>query len=145
MCIRDRAGLMGIPFQAFYSASKFALEGFTEALRMEVLQFGIRVVLIEPGDFKTHFTLNRTATEQSRQSLTYRESCMKSLAVMEHDEQNGKYPLPVAHLIERIMHDLSPRLRYTIGPWSERLSPKLRAGLPYKIYERLFMKYFKLT
>jgi len=57
------AGRIGIPFQAFYSASKFAIEGFTEALRMEVAPFGIQVVLIEPGDFRTGFTAARRMAE----------------------------------------------------------------------------------
>ena len=50
---------MGLPFQAFYSASKFAIEGFSEALRMEVKQFNIKVVLINPGDFHTSNSANR--------------------------------------------------------------------------------------
>jgi len=52
-------GLMGLPFQAFYSASKFAIEGFSEALRMEVNQFNIKIILINPGDFHTSNTANR--------------------------------------------------------------------------------------
>src|ERR1700724_82946 len=52
-------GLIAIPYQAMYSASKFALEGFSESLRMEVRPFGIRVVIIEPGDHKTALTGNR--------------------------------------------------------------------------------------
>jgi len=55
------AGRIGVPFQGFYSASKFALEGFAESLRMEVKPFGIDVSLIEPGDFKTDFTAARCA------------------------------------------------------------------------------------
>ncbi len=57
--ISSIAGQIAIPFQAFYSASKFAVEGFTEALRMEVAPFGVKVVLIEPGDFRTGFTAAR--------------------------------------------------------------------------------------
>ena len=53
-------GLIAIPYQAMYSASKFALEGMSEALRMEVRPFGVRVVIIEPGDHKTGITQNRT-------------------------------------------------------------------------------------
>ncbi|HNW54994.1 MAG TPA: SDR family NAD(P)-dependent oxidoreductase, partial [Bacteroidales bacterium] len=49
-------GLMGLPFQGFYSASKFAIEGLSEALRMELRQFNIKVVLINPGDFHTNNT-----------------------------------------------------------------------------------------
>ena len=53
-------GLIAIPYQAMYSASKFALEGLSESLRMEVRPFGIKVVIIEPGDHKTAITENRT-------------------------------------------------------------------------------------
>ncbi|MDP4290584.1 MAG: SDR family NAD(P)-dependent oxidoreductase, partial [Bacteroidota bacterium] len=57
--ISSIGGLMGLPFQGFYSASKFAIEGLSEALRMELKQFNIKVVVIEPGDFSTNFTSNR--------------------------------------------------------------------------------------
>jgi short-subunit dehydrogenase len=48
--------LIAIPYQGLYSASKFALEGLTESLRLEVRQFGVHVVLIEPGDHRTGLT-----------------------------------------------------------------------------------------
>jgi len=57
--ISSIGGLIAIPFQALYSASKFALESMTASLRMEVRPFGIRVVLIEPGDTKTPITEHR--------------------------------------------------------------------------------------
>src|SRR5665647_1383547 len=57
--ISSIGGLMGLPFQAFYSASKFAIEGFSEALRMEVKPFNIKVVVINPGDFHTNNSANR--------------------------------------------------------------------------------------
>jgi len=46
-------GLIAIPFQPLYSASKFVLEGMTESLRLEARPFGVRVVIIEPGDTRT--------------------------------------------------------------------------------------------
>ena len=58
--ISSIGGLIAIPYQAMYSASKFALEGLSEALRLEVGQMGIRVVLIEPGDHKTLLTESPT-------------------------------------------------------------------------------------
>lgn len=57
--VSSLGGLVGLPFQGLYSASKFAVEGMTEALRMEVRPFGVRVVLVEPGDFRTGFTEQR--------------------------------------------------------------------------------------
>ena len=52
-------GLMGLPFQAYYSAAKFAVEGFSEALRMEVNRFNIKIIVINPGDFHTSNSANR--------------------------------------------------------------------------------------
>ena len=50
------AGLIGVPYQGFYSASKFALEGLVEALRLEIQPFNITVINVDPGDYKTSFT-----------------------------------------------------------------------------------------
>src|SRR6185437_11345983 len=143
--ISSLAGLMAVPFQAFYSASKFAMEGLTEALRMEVKPFGIRVVLIEPGDFKTEFPTNRRNTAEAEKSSIYREQVDRCVGVMQEEEKNGHDPLEVARLAERIIHDPSPRLRYTTGPLGERIGPKLKSILPYRLYEYLFMKHYKLA
>jgi NAD(P)-dependent dehydrogenase (short-subunit alcohol dehydrogenase family) len=143
--VSSLAGLLAVPFQAFYSASKFAMEGLTEALRMEVKPFGIRVALIEPGDFKTEFPSNRRNTVEAEKSSVYRELVDRCVGVMQEEEKNGKNPLAVARLAERIIHDPSPRLRYTIGPFGERLGPKLKSILPYRVYEYLFMKHYKLA
>ncbi len=143
--ISSLAGLLAVPFQAFYSASKFAMEGMTEALRMEVRPFGIRVALIEPGDFKSDFPANRKSSADSVKSEVYRELLERCVGVMREEEKNGKVPYPVARLVERIIHDPSPRLRYTVGPFGERLGPKLKSILPYRLYELLFMKHYKLA
>jgi NADP-dependent 3-hydroxy acid dehydrogenase YdfG len=84
-------GLMGLPFQAFYSAGKFAIEGFSEALRMEVKQFNIKVVLINPGDFHTNNSANRrNFLAPTVINDPYHEQFEKTLAVIEKDEANGK-------------------------------------------------------
>jgi NAD(P)-dependent dehydrogenase (short-subunit alcohol dehydrogenase family) len=105
------AGLMGIPFQAAYSASKFALEGLAEALRMEVKPWGVHVVLIQPGDFHTGFTRNRIKTTASSQNPAYAASFSRALAVMEKDERQRPPPEKIAHLVERIITHPAPRLR----------------------------------
>lgn len=143
--VSSLAGLLAVPFQAFYSASKFAMEGMTEALRMEVRPFGIRVAMIEPGDFKSEFPANRVSTADSLKSEVYRELLERCVGVMREEEKNGKVPYPVARLVERIINDPSPRLRYTVGPFGERLGPKLKSILPYRVYEYLFMKHYKLA
>lgn len=142
--ISSIAGLISVPFQGFYSASKFALEGLTEALRLEVSPFGIRVVLVEPGDFQTGFSANRRKVAHSENSTAYRDRLAKALSVSEKDESKGHQPIAIAQLIERIIRNPSPKLRYSIGPLFERLSPTLKNILPYKLTEWLTMKYFDL-
>jgi hypothetical protein len=64
---------------------------------------------------------------------------------MREEEKNGKEPDAVARLVERIIGDSSPRLRYTVGPMGERIGPMLKSILPHRLYEYLFMKHYKLA
>ena len=138
------AGRIGIPFQALYSASKFALEGMTEALRMEVKPYGIRVVLIEPGDFKTGFTANRRKVAASGPGSVYQERFLNSLRVMEADEMGGAEPEQVARQLERIILSRSPRLRYAVGPLFERVAIHLKKVVPARFFEWALMTYYKI-
>lgn len=137
------AGQVGIPFQALYSASKFAVEGFTEALRMEAAPFGIRVVLVEPGDFRTGFTANRRLA-RSGVTEAYRDRQARAIAVMEHDETQGATPEAVARLVLRIVGRRSPRLRYPVGPLSERLALVLKRLTPSRLFERGLAAYYRV-
>jgi NAD(P)-dependent dehydrogenase (short-subunit alcohol dehydrogenase family) len=141
--ISSIGGLLALPFQGFYSASKFALEGLTEALRMEVGPRGVRVVLIEPGDFQTRLTANRHIAQAAGENTEYRASLRAALAAIEADEVNGHPPAAVARLLARIIDERSPRLRYLVGPWPERAGVTLKKFLPHKLYERLLLKRYQ--
>jgi NAD(P)-dependent dehydrogenase (short-subunit alcohol dehydrogenase family) len=132
-------GLIALPYQGMYSASKFALEGLSEALRMEVRPFGIRVVLIEPGDHKTGLTQSRHVTKN-----TYGRTFEVALARTEQDEQNGPGPEQVARLVYRIVNHDNPRLRYTVGPGAQRVSVWLKRLLPNSLMEYGVRRYFGL-
>ena len=136
---------MGIPFQAAYSASKFALEGMAEALRMEVKPWGVHVVLIQPGDFRTGFTRNRIKTTASGQNPDYAASFTRALAVMEKDERQGPSPEKLARLLERIITHPAPRLRYTAGTMLQRIGALLKRVLPGRLFEWLMMATYKLN
>ena len=135
-------GLIAIPYQAMYSASKFALEGLSESLRMEVRPFGVKVVIIEPGDHKTAFTENRT--EMSGGTDAYSQSFQAALARAAHEEQSGPGPEQVARLLHRIVNARNPRLRYTIGPATQRAAVWLKRLLPYSVTEYSMRTYFGL-
>jgi NAD(P)-dependent dehydrogenase (short-subunit alcohol dehydrogenase family) len=135
-------GLVAIPYQAMYSASKFALEGFSESLRMEVRPFGIRVVIIEPGDHKTALTENRRVEVLS--ASPYGDSFQAALSKTAHDEQSGPGPEQIARLLHRIVNQRNPRLRYTIGPAAQRAAVLLKRLTPYSLVEYVMRTYYGL-
>ena len=141
--ISSIGGLLALPFQGFYCASKFALEGLTEALRMEVGSRGVRVVLIEPGDFQTCLTANRRIARAAGENTAYQASLRAALAAVERDEVNGHSPAAVARLLARVIDERSPRLRYLVGPWPERAGVTLRKFLPHRLYERLLLRRYQ--
>ena len=130
-------GLAGIPFQAAYSASKFGLEGLTESLRLEVRPFGIRVVIIEPGNIDTDATA-RSETTRVRTDA-YHEHLECARQAMIRSERNGAKPEAVARLLGRIMLSSRPRVRYTVGPAPERAAASIKRVLPSRLFERLLL------
>ena len=142
--IASLAGRIALPFQGLYTATKFALEGLTETLRMEVRPFGIHVAMIEPGDFHTRFTDNRRWTAASQDVSVYKASALQALAVAASDETNGASPEIIARLLERIITHPSPRLRYSVGAVFQRAVATLKLFLPDRLFEWGLMKYYRV-
>lgn len=139
--ISSLAGLFGIPFQGIYSASKFALEGLSESLRYEVTPFGIRVVLIEPGDVQTNITSNRQISSSATNG-EYAEQFRRVLEIIEREEQAGADPKRIARLVCKIINGNSRRFRYTSGQWSQQLSVILKRLAPYAFFERVIGDFY---
>jgi short-subunit dehydrogenase len=142
--VSSLGGLVTIPFQGFYSASKYAVESMSDALRMEVAPYGIRVVLLEPGDFKTGFTESRIFAAAADDESAYRERCRSAVSVMEHDEQNGADPRTLAELLGRIIADGSPRHRYPVGGLGERLAVGARRFVPSSLLDKALGAIYKI-
>jgi len=115
LVIGSVAGLISIPFQSHYSASKFALEAYVEALRMECAPFGIRAALIEPGDTKTAFTGARAKNTAYLENSPYGRACDKAVAKMEQDEKNGKSPESAAKVALSLSKKKNPPVRAVVG------------------------------
>lgn len=124
------AGLISIPYQAMYCASKYAVEALSEALRMEVKDFGIKVTVVEPGDTKTGFPLNRQYSEESKESA-YKNS-QKSVEKMMEDELNGPGPETVVKVVKRLIKRKNPPVRVTVG-FSYKLIVFLKRLLPARL------------
>jgi short-subunit dehydrogenase len=138
-------GLMGLPFQAFYSSSKFAIEGFSEALRMEVSQFNIKVVLINPGDFHTSNSANRRSfLATTGENDPYKLQFEKTLNVIEKDESNGWKPEILAKKIVRIIECNNPRQRYIIASPEQKLAVVLKYILPGKLFRMILQDHYKI-
>ena len=136
-------GLMGLPFQAFYSSSKFAIEGFSEALRMEVKQYNINVIVINPGDFHTNNTLNRRKfIPLSNECDPYQDQFFKTLEVIEKDENNGWLPEFLAKKIVRIVKCKNPRQRYIIASFEQKLAVVLKYILPGKMFRKILESHY---
>ena len=107
ICISSIGGLMGLPYQGMYSASKFAIEGYCEALRLEVRQFGINVTIINPGDFFTGFTAARSKNLPPEAAIAY-PGYSESMKGIESDERSGLQPDYLARRISRIVRKRRP-------------------------------------
>jgi len=141
--VSSLAGLISQPFVGMYCATKFAVEGVTEALRMEVRPFGIHVVMIEPGDTQTGFTANRRRTQASQAASPYADSMQRVLAVIELDEKTGCSPEAAARTLERVLRSRSPRLRYPVANASQRFAAAARKLMPAGLFERLLTQYYR--
>lgn len=139
-------GLIGLPFQATYSATKFALEGWAEGLALEVAQDGINVVVVEPSDMATGFTRNRqVAAEMAKHSTDpLAQRTLDVMAIVERDESGGPSPEQVAACISKIFRTRSPRLRYRVGSFVQCHSATLRSWLPQWAFQWVIGSYYGL-
>jgi NAD(P)-dependent dehydrogenase (short-subunit alcohol dehydrogenase family) len=134
------AGIVGVPFQSQYCASKFALEGLIESVSAEIYDDSVKLVMIEPGDFKSDFGINRKKAnvEKNNAKDAEREKVyIASLGVMEKSETGGPDPIKIARLAEKIINSKNPKLRYPVGSSLELLAVSLKNILPQRSYESL--------
>ena len=141
--ITSIAGYMGLPFRGIYSATKGALELVTEAIRMEVKNFGIEVTNVAPGDFATNIASGRFHTPVFENS-SYKENYQKNLDLMDAHVSSGSDPIQMAKAIYKIINTQKPKIHYKVGDFMQKFSIVLKKILPDKIYEKLLMNHYKL-
>lgn len=128
-------GLIALPFQAFYSASKYALEGYAEGLAYEVEPFGIHVTLVEPGNVRTDFTASRRTIGDEPDGV-YAAAASKAITLMEKDEQRGAPAGVAAAAIQRVLEARRPRRRVSVGKVGERIGIPAKRLLPHRLFEK---------
>jgi NAD(P)-dependent dehydrogenase (short-subunit alcohol dehydrogenase family) len=140
--ISSIGGLMGLPFQGFYSAGKFAIEGISEVLRMELRQFNIKVIVINPGDFHTNNTLNRQNFLAADQDKIYEEQFHKTLSIIEKDENGGWKPEIMARKIYKILEKKRPANRYVIASFEQKLAVWLKRIIPGSWFDAILRGHY---
>lgn len=138
------SGLVSNPVTSSYSASKHALEGWTESLRLETLGLGIKVVSVEPGAYDTDIWAANVRLGKAALSgeSPNRDRARRFANVVKTKLKKGD-AREVSDLITRVAQDPNPNLRYLVGRdakiryWSQRL-------LPWKIYEKMIVNYSEI-
>ena len=144
ICFSSLGGRMGLPYQGYYCASKYAIEGFCESLRMEVKDFGVDVVVIEPGDFATGFTASRRKEAVSEEAAQAYPSLLRSVECFEQEETSGLTPDRLAARISRIVRARRPGCRVVVSNFEQRLSLLVKSLVPDSWYCDIMRSYYKM-
>jgi NAD(P)-dependent dehydrogenase (short-subunit alcohol dehydrogenase family) len=139
--ITSVAGNFGLPYRAFYSASKAALERYGEALAIEVGRFGIRIVNVQPGEFNTAIAESRLRPERISDDL--RPGYEKAMSVLGSSMEQSRDPDELARLVARIIASPRPRTAYIAAQGVQRLSVVLKKVLPGRLFQRLVGKHYE--
>jgi NAD(P)-dependent dehydrogenase (short-subunit alcohol dehydrogenase family) len=136
------SGRSGFPGYGPYAASKFAVEGFSESLRLEMLPFGVHVVLIEPGAYKTEIWRKGMGAILAPPDSPYAGTMKTVMKYSKQMAETASDPIEVARVIARVAQKRYPNLRYMMGKGSS--SMKLgKAILPWKWFERIIIRALK--
>jgi NAD(P)-dependent dehydrogenase (short-subunit alcohol dehydrogenase family) len=137
------SGLHGAVTVSSYSASKHALEGWSESLRMEVSSLGIKVVLVEPGAFQTEiWTRGAVMGDEVKKQTS--PNLQRSLRMREFIQKIPKAdPIAVARTIVAVAQNPNPRLRYLVGR-DAKIQLAMKRILPWKWHERVIANFLKI-
>lgn len=135
-------GLLGIPFQSAYTASKHALEGYAECLAMETEPFGIQVCLVEPGDHRGGSSHTRLHAKNETNTV-YRQAYENTCAIIHHDEENGLFPDRLGRKIVRNAQRRHMRFRLRVAKPDQHLAVLLHTLLPASLNRKILCSYYR--
>jgi NAD(P)-dependent dehydrogenase (short-subunit alcohol dehydrogenase family) len=139
--IGSLVGFVPAPYQGIYSATKHALEGYSESLDHEVRQFGIRVSVIEPGFTRTNIVQNSRGAARALEA--YADGRTRVLNAIPENIAKGGTPLGVAEVVLKALTSRSPRSRYPVGR-EVKLIGSLRKFAPSSLFDRGLRRQLRL-
>ena len=133
-------GTLGEPHGAWYHATKFAVEGLSDSIRMELAQFGIDVVVIQPGAIQTEWSgIARARLAQISANGPYGELAEKHAAMLERFDSRGSTPEVVSRIALQACTTRRPKTRYRVGQAAHAMA-WLRRLLPDRSFDRLMLR-----
>lgn len=141
--ITSIAGYMGLPYRGVYCATKGALGITTEAYRMELKEFNIKMTTVAPGDFATNIAAGRYHSPILEDS-PYKENYSNTLKLMDAHVDAGMETLVMAKVVHRIMNSRNPKVHYRVGFFMQKISIVLKRLLPDTWYEKLLLNHYNL-
>ncbi len=131
--VSSLGGLTGIPFQAFYSASKHAVEGYLESLSWEVAPLGVRMHLVEPGFMRTDIESHLRPT--TKRFSDYDRVREVPLAIIREKVKAGAPPRRVAVAVAKLVSGRSRKFRTRVGSDAVWV-PRLKRLLPHSLFSK---------
>lgn len=135
-------GLMGIPFQNAYTASKHAIEGYAEGLQMETRPFGIQVTLVEPGDHRSGSSKYRPHAVKAGPDSPYAAAYESATEKIHHDETHGSDPDRLGRKVARMLDRKRMPFRKRIASPDQHLAVYLHKFLPARWNEAILRSYY---
>jgi NAD(P)-dependent dehydrogenase (short-subunit alcohol dehydrogenase family) len=136
-------GFVATPYSSAYVASKFAIEGLTQSLRLELWNFGIKVTAVEPGAINTNIIKNgfhlAKGIQKENSGSAFEESTKKMVRIYKAMIANGAHPEVVANLIVQIVNTKEPKNRYHVGDDAKKIFD-LRNKMNDKEFEEFLAK-----
>jgi NAD(P)-dependent dehydrogenase (short-subunit alcohol dehydrogenase family) len=137
--VSSEAAFFGQPANSIYCASKWALEGWGESIAFELQPFGIDIVIVEPGPYRTEIW--RSSTRFAPEGSPYRDFARHVFRAADtHAAAMARDPKEVAETIAKALGAKRPRFRYTVGPFA-RLGHFLRGKIPARLMRRGMSRY----
>lgn len=136
-------GLLGIPFEGAYTASKHAVEGYSECLALEGKPFGIEVMLVEPGDHQSGSRAYRRHSRGITQDSPYKAAFDAGAAVIAHDEDNGSDPDALGEKIAKTLKKRRLPRRLRVAKFDQHLAVILHDLLPGGLFARIIASYYR--
>lgn len=139
--ITSVAANFGLPYRAFYSASKAALERYGEALAIEQKRFGIAVVNVQPGEFKTNIAAARLRPDVI--TPDHKPGYEKAMSILDGSLHYSRDPMELARVVAGIISSARPRTHYLVAEGVQRISVLAKKLLPGRLFQRMVGKHYE--